>query len=60
MAHQVYENVVLSNRINDILTTEVNLNNYMTIDNSLAENAGMKKKVITYTSTGNVEALGMG
>ena len=60
MAHQVYENVVLSNRINDILTTQVNLNNYMTIDNSLAENAGMKKKVITYTSTGNVEALGMG
>ena len=60
MAHQVYENVVLSNRINDILTTEVNLNNYMTIDNSLAENAGMKKKVITYTSTGNVEALSMG
>jgi hypothetical protein len=60
MAHQVYENVVLSNRINDILTTGVNLNNYMTIDNSLAESAGMKKKVITYTSTGNVEALGMG
>jgi hypothetical protein len=60
MAHQVYENVVLSNRINEILTTGVNLNNYMTIDNSLAESAGMKKKVITYTSTGNVEALGMG
>ena len=60
MAHQVYENVVLSNRINDILTTGVNLNNYMTIDNSLAESSGMKKKVITYTSTGNVEALGMG
>ena len=60
MAHQVYENVVLSNRINDILTTQVNLNNYMTIDNSLAENAGMKKKVITYTSTGSVEDLAMG
>lgn len=60
MAHQVYENVVLGNKINEILTTGVNLNNYMTIDNSLAENAGMKKKVITYTSTGNVEALGMG
>ena len=60
MAHQTYENIVLSNKINDILTTKVDLNNYMTIDNSLAENAGMKKKVITYTSTGNVEALGMG
>ena len=60
MAHQVFENVVLSNKINDILTTEVNLNNYLTIDNSLTQNAGMKKKVITYTSTGSVEALGMG
>ena len=60
MAHQVYENVVLSNKINDILTTAINLNDYMTIDNTLAEEAGMKKKVITYTSTGNVEALGMG
>ena len=60
MAHQTYENIVLSNKINDILTTKVDLNNYMTIDNSLAENAGMKKKVITYTSTGNVEALEMG
>ena len=60
MAHQVYENVVLSNKINDILTTGVNLNNYMTIDNSLTQNAGMTKKVITYTSTGSVEALGMG
>lgn len=60
MAHQVYENVVLSNKINDILSTAVNLNDYMTIDNTLAEAAGMTKKVITYTSTGNVEALGMG
>ena len=32
----------------------------MTIDNSLATEAGMTKKVITYTSTGSVEALGMG
>ena len=60
MAHALFENVVLSNRMNDILTTQINLNNYMTIDTTLAEEAGMKKKIITYTSTGNVEALGMG
>ena len=60
MAHQVYENIILSNKMNDILTTKVNLNNYMTIDTSLTEQAGMKKKVITRTSTGAVEALGMG
>lgn len=60
MAHQVYENVILSNKINDILTTQVNLNNYLTIDTSLAEGAGMKKVINTYTSTGSVEELGMG
>lgn len=60
MAHQTYENIILSNKINDILTTKVNLNNYMTVDTSMTEEAGMKKKIVTYTSTGNVEALGMG
>lgn len=60
MAHKVYENVVLSNKLNDILTTQVDLNNYMTIDTSLTENAGMKKVVNTYSSTGSVEELGMG
>lgn len=60
MAHQVYENVVLSNKVNDILTTQVDLNSYMTIDTSLTENAGMKKVVNTYTASGNVEELAMG
>lgn len=60
MAHTVYENVILSNKLNDILSTKVDLNNYMTIDTSMTEQAGMKKKVHTYTSTGDVEALAMG
>ena len=60
MAHTVYENIVLSNKINDILTTQVDLNSYMTIDTSLTENAGMKKVINTYTASGNVEELGMG
>ena len=60
MAHMTYENVILSNKVNDILTTKVNLNNYMTIDTSMAEGAGMKKVVNTYTSTGAVEELGIG
>jgi hypothetical protein len=60
MAHQTYANAVISNKMNDILTTQVNLNNYMTIDNSLTEANGMKKKIITYNSTGNVEQLAMG
>lgn len=60
MAHQVYENIILSNKVNDILKTAVNLNNYMTIDNSMTEEAGMKKVVNTYTATGSVEELAMG
>ena len=60
MAHKVYENVILANKINDILTTKVDLNAYMTIDTSMTEKAGMKKTIHTYTSTGEVEALGMG
>lgn len=60
MAHTIYENVVLSNKINDILTTHIDLNAYMTIDTSMTENAGMKKTINTYTATGEVEELGMG
>jgi hypothetical protein len=60
MAHKVYENIILSNKLNDILTTGVNLNQYMTIDTSMTESAGMKKAINTYTSTGEVEELGMG
>ena len=60
MAHVLYENEVLSNKLNDILITNVDLNTYLTIDTSLAESAGMKKVINTYTSTGEIEELAMG
>ena len=60
MGHTIYENFVLENKINDILTTNIDLSNYMTIDNSLAENAGMKKIINRYTAIGTVEDLAMG
>ena len=60
MAHTIYENVVLSNKMNEILATQVNLNNYLTIDNTLAAEAGMKKVINVYTSNGTIEELGMG
>lgn len=60
MAHVCYENIILSNKLNDILLTQVDLNQYMTIDTSMTESAGMKKVINTYTSTGAVEELGMG
>ena len=60
MAHTVYENFVLESKIENLLTTGIDVNAYMTIDYSLAENAGMKKVVNVYTATGEVEDLEMG
>lgn len=60
MAHTIYENFVLENKIEDLFDTHLNLNQFCTQDNSLTENAGMKKKIHTYTATGNVEDLAMG
>lgn len=60
MANQVYDNVVLANKIEDILTTAVDLTSYMTVDTSMTQEAGMKKKINTYKAQGNVETLDMG
>ncbi len=60
MAHTLYDNKVLENKIENLLTTNIDLNNYMTIDYSLTENAGMKKVINRYTATGNVQDLAMG
>ena len=60
MAHKVYENVILSNKLNDILTTNVDLNTYMTIDTSMTEKAGTKKAINVYAANGEIEELAMG
>lgn len=60
MAHTIYDNFVLENKIDDILTTAVDLSNYMTIDTSLTQEPGMTKTVHTYTPSGDVEDLAQG
>lgn len=60
MAHTIYQNFVLENKIEDMLTTQLALSQFATVDNSLTENAGMKKTINTYTATGNVQDLAMG
>ena len=40
MANQVYDNVVLANKIEDILTTAVDLTSYMTVDTSMTQEIG--------------------
>ena len=60
MAHTIYENFVLENKVEDMLTTSIDMNAYMTADYSLTETAGMKKIIHVYTATGDVEELAMG
>lgn len=60
MAHTIYENFVLENKVEDMLTTSIDMNAYMTADYSLTETAGMKKVIHVYTATGDVEELTMG
>jgi hypothetical protein len=60
MANVIYANEVLENKYNSVLTTKLDLQKFMTVDNTLTAEAGMIKKVITKTATGNVEDLDMG
>lgn len=57
MANKIYENFVLENKFEDLLTTKVDLSNYMTVDTSLTEAPGMKKKIHKYTATGDVQCI---
>lgn len=59
-SHTVYENFVLENKLEDLLITQLDLNQFATHDNSLVEAPGMTKTIHTYTSTGDVEDLAMG
>lgn len=59
-SHTIYENFVLENKLEDLLITHLDLNQFATHDDSLVENPGMKKIIHTYTSTGDVEDLAMG
>ena len=58
--HVIYDNFVLENKIDDFLTTKLDLAQYATHDDSLTQVAGMTKHVNKYVATGNVEDLKMG
>ena len=55
--HTLYENFVLEAKLTDLLNTKLATRSLMTIDNSLSENVGMTKKIITYTYAGTVEKM---
>lgn len=60
MANTVYANKVLEAKAKDLLTTAVNTRSLMSVDNSLAEVAGMTKTINVYTYTGTAEEVAAG
>ena len=60
MANTVYANKVIEAKAKDLLTTAVNTRNLMTVDNSLAQEAGMTKTINVYTYTGTAEEVEAG
>lgn len=56
----VYDNKIIESVAKDLLTTAINTRSLMTIDNELAESAGMLKTINTYTYTGEAEELANG
>jgi len=60
MAHQVYENFVLANQIEDQYNTYLDLARFCTVDNSLVGTPGMIKKINVYRATDGTEKLAMG
>ena len=58
--HVIYDNFVLENKVEDMLETMLAVRNLMTIDDSLVDEAGMKKMIHRYDYEGQVERLAMG
>ena len=55
-----YDNFLLENKIDSILSTKLDINRFMTIDNTLASVPGMTKKIHRYTGVGSAEDLARG
>lgn len=60
MANTVYANKVIEAKAKDLLITKVNTRSLMTIDNELAQEAGMTKTINTYTYSGTAEEVAAG
>ena len=60
MANTVFNNKIVEAKAKDLLTTAINTRSLMTIDNSLAQEAGMTKTINVYTYTGAAEEVAAG
>lgn len=60
MANTVFNNKVIEAKAKDLLTTAVNTRSLMTVDNTLAQEAGMTKTINVYTYNGTAEEVAAG
>ena len=60
MPHTIYENFVLQDKIESTLDTLLDMNQFITPDNSLVANPGMKVEVTVKTGSGDAEELDKG
>ena len=60
MANTVFNNKVIEAKATELLNTKINTRSLMTVDTSLAQEAGMVKTINVYTYTGEAEELGVG
>ena len=60
MANTVFNNKIIEAKAKDLLTTSVNTRNLMSVDNTLAQEAGMTKTINTYTYSGAAEEVAAG
>lgn len=59
-AIKVFDNEVLQVKLENQLTTALNMNQFITTDYSLSANSGMTIKIRKYVGNGDVEAVAMG
>jgi len=57
---KTFDNEVLETKLENQLITRLDMNQFITLDNSLTEAPGMTKRIRTYVGTGAVEDLEMG
>lgn len=60
MANQIFDNVVVEAKFNDMLSTQLDMNQFVTPNYTLEDKAGMKIKINRYDVTGDVQNLAQG
>lgn len=60
MANVIYDDKLIENKVESILKTNVAMNDYVTVDNSMVQGAGMTKTIRKRTVTGSVQDLAQG